>query len=400
MFESVARAGIHHQQVINLLKQRTKVHGSLIYNKNRIITLEQHLSAHIYALIDAEDIKLKPQVEILVDILKALITPCLTSEQLIQTFVDAENEQQANAITLLSGLLPKTLTFESSSEYINSLLYKHNALADLLVIYTIDWPSEQLKVLRQSVLSNQCQANIALSYLLFKQTDVTALELEQSYEHNNFDIAMAGFTRGLLTTDYATKAQTSLFNRFYKTENVLEKADILALGGLTGDKRWHEACLIFCQEYPDLSFNVLCHYLHKSSLILIIEAMKKAQTLQPAYQAWCVITDETLNMSSQVSDASDQHNNAGQQTVPNTDQAELIRQSLLQQPGDKILAGFSFDNSNAADFQGILIQRVLLWASGSFDKLEVFHRQLAAQEFTTMFPNQTATIVQGAQDVA
>lgn len=371
MFEVVARANIHHQQVVKLLKQRNRIHASLVYQGQRMATLEQSLCAHIYALLDADPDELTPEVAVLVSAMNTLSDEQLTSEKLIECFEQesAAPEQTGlpEAITLLCSLLPTTylekklnIVFENA--FLEDILYRNSQLLELLTHFNIAWPVEALKVVRQSVLAEQFSPSLTVACLLFGQPDVTTQALEQGYKHSQFHIAKASFVKGL-TID-KPNAESTLFTRFAKTTDVEEKAELLAIAGLSGDSRWIEPCSIFCKEYPKHTFAVLSNFQHKVFLTLIIELMTVAQTTDEAYKAWLLLTNTKLLKKPQLQDNSNNGRQAGEVKIPNSDQAELSRQTLMQQPGSKVLMGISFNNNEVAQklngLQGQAVQLAFL----------------------------------------
>lgn len=389
----MARANIHHQQIVKLLKQRNRVHASLVYQQHRMATLEQSLCAHAYALIDADRDELKPAVAALVCALHFLIDDKLTSEQLLaryqQESMSAEEADLAEAIELLCSLLPATylnnkLAIKFDNAYLEQIVYRNSQLVELLAHFAITWPIEALQVMRQSALAEQFSPSLTLACLLFGQDKVTSQELAQGYKHAQFSIAKASFVKGL-AVDKLT-AKNALFNRFAKTESLTEKADLLALAGLSGDSRWIEPCSIFCKDYPEHTFEVLSHFQHKIFLTISIELMAVAQTSDNAYQAWLLLTDKPLLKKPQLQDSKNKHQQAGELNVPNTDQAELHRQALMQQSGqhsgEKVLAGISFDDNNAAQklagLQGRAVQQALILSHRMSDGMSLYCRQLSS----------------------
>lgn len=368
MFESVARAGIHHQKIQNLLKQRTKVHKHLLFDKSRMATIEQQLCAHIYALtdVDEEGVPLKPEVRCLVDAMAFLSQPTLTSESLIAYYNSAEQGIHKQAILMLCSMLPLTLTFAEPTLYIEDMLYKTPDLAALLGLFDINWQAEQLAAARQAVLVGKVSPDNALCDILFSAENMSTTDFTLGYQHDNFTIAMASFIAGLSTKTQRATANAALFKRFYKTEEAAEKAQWLALAGLFGDEQWLEPCALFCQEYPEYCYEILCHYHHKTSLTVVIELMAIAQTATTAYLAWQVITKQPLQLTAQLKDSHNKHQVAGKQSLPCVKQAELIRQSLFKQAEDKILAGINFNDSmvkeQLSSYQGLLLQRIMLRA--------------------------------------
>ncbi len=405
MFEVVARANIHHQQVVKLLKQRNKVHATLLFKQGRITTLEQNLFAHLYALQDAEAAALvKPEVEALVLALNIITDEQLSCEKLIACYEQGSSTEQDNnseqgnnteqqnslaeAITLLCSFLPKSyfekkLNIAFENTYLEKILYRNNPLFELLIHFTIAWPIELLQVIRQSALAAQFSPSFTVACLLFGQKNVTAQELAQGYKHAQFPIAKASFVKGL-TVD-KTNAILNLFNRFAKTTDVAEKAELLEIAGLSGDARWIEPCIIFCKEYPEYTFTVLSHFQHKTCLKLIIELMAVAQTTDKAYQAWLLLTDSKLLKKPQIQDSNNKHNQAGAINIPNSDQAELSRQALMQQPGGKVLAGISFDDNDAltklTGLQGQAVQRALLLSHSTDNGMLLYCQQLSSVAF-------------------
>ncbi|MBU2894388.1 hypothetical protein KO495_13820 [Colwellia sp. D2M02] len=392
MFEVVARANIHHQQVVKLLKQRKKVHQTLLYEQGRITTLEQSLCAHIYALQDAEPDILKAEVTVLVDALNILTDDQLTSEQLINSYEQQTTAGQANelakAIELLCSLLPagyfeKKLKIEFENNFLEDILYRNSQLLELLIHFNIAWPIEPLQVVRQSALAAKFSPSLTVACLLFGQSNVSTQELAQGYQHPLFSIAQASFIKGLAIDK--TNAQIALFNRFAKTTDVAEKAELLTIAGLSGDNRWLEPCAIFCQEYPQYTFTVLSHFQHKSSLTLVIELMAVAQTSEQAYQAWLLLTHTKLLKKPQLQDSHNKQRQAGELTIPNIEQAELSRQALMVQAGTKVLAGILFDDLNALEklsgLQGQAVQRALVLSHSTESGMLLYCQQLSSTSF-------------------
>ena len=389
MFEVVARANIHHQQVINLLKQRNKIQASLVYQQGRISTLEQNLVAHLYALIDADQSVLKPVVIELIEALVYITSQKLTSEYLIAS---GEKFSDLETLSLLCELLPNafyknTLPLAFESTYLENVLYKNSTMLSLLIHFDIAWPVEQLQVLRQSALAEQFNPSLIVACFLFGQSEVSSQELSQGYSHSNFNIVKASLVKGLV--DDKSNAEKALFTRFHQAKSNDEKADILSLAGLSGDIRWLEPCTIFCQEYPDYSLSVLSHFQHKIFLTMIIHLMSQAATKQNAYQAWLLITNAELLQIPLLQDSSDHLNYAGKQTLPNVKQAELIRQTLMQEAGERLLAGISFSSNNAAEklngLQGQAVQRALLLSHSLQNGMPLYSRQLSSSAFTRYF---------------
>jgi|GEM_PF-1624175 len=425
MFEIVARANIHHDQLLKLLKQRSRVHSSLIYDHERINTLEQNICAHIYALIDAEPETLKPEVSTLINAFtlitnNATIPEHLFIQQLIEHYENASScdKSQENTLTqaikLICCLLPNSY-FQHKIEaaqvqgildnsYLEHIIYRNNEQLELLIQFNIQWPLEQLQIIRQSALAEQFTPSLTAACLLFSQHNVTAQELAQGYTHKQFFIAKACFVKGLYIDN--TKAQTALFNRFAKTQNVAEKADLLVIAGLSGDVRWNEPCTIFCKEYPEHTFNILSFFQHKVFLNIIIELMTEAQTADQAYQAWLLLTNTQLLKKPKLQDSKNKHNQtknnqADKNKVPHSDQAELIRQDLMQQAGTKILNGISFSDNNASQkligIQGMAVQVALSPANTMANGMALYCRQLSSQAFINI--NKNSSEIQGATSV-
>ncbi|GAA0820378.1 hypothetical protein GCM10009111_25710 [Colwellia asteriadis] len=419
MFEVVARANIHQQQVVKLLKQRSRVHSSLVYQQARIATLEQHLCAHLYALLDVKRDELPSEILALVSALEILSDEQLNSEQLFAYYEQETSSADAlalsNAIILLVSLLPSAylenklaLTFEHS--YLEETLYRNSQLLELLVHLAVPWPAEPLQVIRQSVLAEQFTPSLSVACLLFGQANVTTQELAKGYQHAQFSIAQASFVKGLIIDE--TNAKNALFNRFAKTPDVDEKATLLVLAGLSGDSRWIEPCIIFCQDYPEHTFNVLSHFQHKIFFNIFITLMAIAQTSDEAYRAWLLITNIPLLKKPQLQDHNNKHKQAGEQNLPNTDQAELHRQALLQQPGEKMLTGIEFSNNDAAQklqgLQGKAVQHALLLSPVIDSAITLYSQQLSAislKKIITQTPKSTRSdtnkhVIKGALHVA
>ena len=410
MFSQVARAAICQQQVIQLLKQRSKLHSALIFDKGRMNTLEQHLLAHIYTLCDEETLALKPQVQYLVDSLNVLSSRALSGQAMIDYFLAAEGTEHQQAILLLCSLLPLNLTVEQPSQLLEQMLYQHGNLAELVQHFQIDWQAEELTAARKALLSNKIQATQPLVNFLYSDHDISDDELVQGYQHENSDIALASFVSGLSSQRHQQSANAALFNRFAKTDDITQKAQWLELAGLTGDQQWLEPCRVFCLEHPDFAFNILCHYQHITSLRLVIELMSVAQTASPAYQAWLVLTRQQLLMTPQLIDINNKHQAAGKQLFPNTKQAELYRQSLFTETKtadnatqNKILNGRLFSANTALKqlkpYQGEAIQRVLLISGVVDTKLTLFRQTLSAKVFSQLVQSKSTT-ANGVANVA
>lgn len=423
MFDIVARANIHQDQVINLLKQRSRVHSSLIYSDERITTIETNLCAHIYALVDADQETLKPDVKVLVKAFNIITEECINSDcfitHLIECYEQAccitkanekeniEEDQQENteekdeelakALVFICSVLPtefftQNITTPFESSYLENLLHRNNVLLELLIHMKITWPVEQLRFVRQSVLSNQLTPSLKVACLLFGQKNITTQELAQGYTHTEFTLVKASFVQGLVSDK--KNAQTALFNRFAKTTNIEEKAELLTLAGLSGDSRWSEPCAIFCKEYPEYTFTTLSSFQHKVFLTTIIELMGTAQTADDAYDAWLLLTNAELQKQSQLQDSKNKHNQAGDINIPNNNQAELVRQQLMQQPGALVLQGISFDvdnaNSKLIGLQGKAVQHALLLTSSMTDGMALYSQQLTAKAFIALQGAQRA----------
>jgi len=400
MFDLVARANIHHQQAVKLLKQRDRVHTTFVYQQGRMATLEQNFIAHIYALLDAEEETLKPEVAAVVATFKMIIEQSFTVDRIAAVYQQNKRDE-TQSLALLCSLLPKltlenklSVTFEQAD--LEDLLYRQNQLFEVLQYFDIVWPSELLQVARKSALVGQFIPSLNIACLLFGQDNVTTLELAQGYCHAQFSLAIASFIKGLQVDK--SNAQNALFNRFAKTSVVPEKALLLEVAGLSGDVRWAEPCLIFCKENPDLAFNVLCHFQDKAFLKTIIDLMNVAQTTDAAYKAWLLLTASELLKKPQFQDIDNKHNQAGEVNLPNDNQAELIRQHLMQQTGSKVLAGISFDESNAIQklvgLQGRAVQRALLFSLKMNDGMSLYCRQLSSiafiEKITAATHNSTA----------
>ncbi|QBG34905.1 hypothetical protein [Litorilituus sediminis] len=410
MFDRVARAGVHHQKIQNLLKQRTKVHNNLLFDKGRMATIEQQLCTHIYALTDESDegLSLKPQVRYLLDAMTFLSQPTLTSESLIAYYTSAEQASHKQALLMLCSMLPLSLTFAEPRQYIEEMLYKTPDLAALLRLFDINWQEEQLAAARKAVLVGESEPDVALCDILFSAENISTADFTLGYQHENFTIAMASFIASLSTKTQQATANAALFQRFYKTAKASEKAQWLALAGLFGDEQWLEPCALFCQEYPDYCYEILCHYHHKTSLTVVIELMAIAQTAPAAYLAWQVITKQPLPLAAQLTDSSNKHQVAGKHSLPCVKQAELIRQALFKQPEDKILAGISFNDSNfnakLSSYQGLLLQRVMLRAGvnkrGAEQTTKALYQQQLSYRAFSQFTQDETSIKLGAERVA
>ncbi len=432
MFEAVARANIHHKQIIKLLKQRKKIHASLVYQQHRMATLEQSLCASTYALLDANQEGFKPEVAELVLALSVLVDDKLTSEILIASYtlqncvaqadehhslageattdsvatesivteagqavaeplavepeaLAAKQEGLAQAIELLCSLLPAkylenklALTFDNS--YLEETFYRNSQLLDLLAHFSFEWPIEPLQVIRQAALTEQFTPSLTFACLLFGQDNVTSQELAQGYKHPQIAIAKASFVKGLRVDN--SNAKAALFSRFSKTTTLDDKADLLVLAGMSGDERWIEPCTLFCKDYPEYTFTVLSNFQHKIFLPLIIELMALAPTSEAAYQAWLLLTNTKLLSKPQLQDNNNKHKKAGKLKLPNIDQAELHRQALMQQAGAKVLNGILFDDNDATEkltgLQGKAVQHALLPAYVMTNGMPLYCRQLSS----------------------
>lgn len=370
MFNAVAKAHIHHQQALNLIKLRKKIQNSMLFEAVRLKTIEHNLASHIYAITGAELEKINPEIEHLVWCMDELSqradkAPLQLSELIV---LESENPEKVESLSVIFGLLPIAeqeryfSTNKLVTDQLEMLLMKHNKLYELVMFSKVNWPSDMLHVARQTALAGQLTPSLQVACLLFGQSEVSPKELSEGYIHTQFEIAKACFIKGLEIDK--TNAQNALFNRFANTDSANQKAELLEIAGLSGDIRWQEPCSLFCQENPDWTFTVLSHFQDKHNLTLHIELMGVAQTSQLAYQAWLLLTDARLEQVAQIQDTTNRHNNAGSNAQPNTDHAELIRQTLMQQTGRKILFGREFDGENALDvlngLQGKAVQRALL----------------------------------------
>ena len=110
-----------------------------------------------------------------------------------------------------------------------------------------------------------------------------------------------------------------------------------------------------------------------------------AQTSEEAYEAWLLLTNCELQQKPQLQDTANPHISAGNSHIPDLQQAELIRQTLMQQPDLKILNGITFSDSNAltklAELQGIAVQYALIPAYSQHQGMSLYCCQLSAQAF-------------------
>ncbi|WP_448565338.1 hypothetical protein [Thalassotalea ganghwensis] len=420
MFETVARASAHHTQVVNLVKQRQHIERSLLSQCSRMQTLERNLLAYIYALVDEKTFKIKPNVASLVTALTHFLAENITLETLIQRFCELEQDNDFYSFILLASLLVgvtrySKLTINETTPLIDSLLYPkkqgEQQLAELLRLWTLNWPSDALAGLRQHLLKSVERHSNALNYLVLSTDAVTETDLTQGYFHENSELALACFVRGLIDPKHQHHAQSALFQRFAKSEQPQDKARWLALAGLTGDQQWLEPASIFCQHYPQYTYEVLSHFQHKANLTLTIELMAIAQTSQAAYQTWLLLTEQSLLMEPAIKDIGTQQHSAGDALIPNQHQAELYRQQWFNQAGDCVLAGISYDNQNAVTklnhLHGLLVQRVVLFSAKAIAQLDSYAYLYGVQpwqnvikQLTSGSANANQALKQGVSDVA
>jgi hypothetical protein len=364
MFEPVARANIHQQQLLNLLKQRARLHQNCLYPAQRMVTLEQQVFAHLYALQDAPQDSLKPEVAMLIEVLQFYTAAQLSEQQTIepeqsiepqcwleqlleyyQQALDDQDLKRVKAIQLVQGLLPiaylhKRFSMKAERPFLESLMYQRSALLEVIPPFCLDWPEELLQIARQSALAGQFIPSRTAACLLFSGAKITNSDLALGYAHSHFAIAMASLLKGLVQDP--NNAQQALFSRFAITTDVTEKVRLLGLASNTADSRWVEPCYAFCSGHPEHCFEVLSQFQHKVFLPMIIDIMALPQCTEQAYRAWLLLTDAELQQKPLLQDVADQHRQAGAHCVPNPHHAEHVRQALLGQPGDCVLAGVSF----------------------------------------------------------
>ncbi|REL26648.1 hypothetical protein DXX93_08690 [Thalassotalea euphylliae] len=427
MFSPVARAATHQQQVIQLLKQRSKLHRALVYDKSRMATLEQHLLAHVYALCDEEFLQLKPQVSYLVESLKVLSNQSSTGEVIAKYFSDVQEAEHRQAIILVCSLLSNKPSVEMQTHLLDLLLYQQFDLADLVQHFKLNWQVEDLTAARKALLNGSIEPTTSLVSLLFSVSEISDEELSAGYQHNNTDIAVACFVRGLNCTNHRKSANTALFNRFSQTDDTKQKARLLEIAGLSGDPQWLEPCKAFCLEHLEFAFDVLCHFQHVIALPLIIELMSVAHTAEAAYQVWLTLTEYELLMTPQLTDIDNKQQIAGKQRFPNIKQAELYRQHTLSQikqashaetgnvvtksaetnnaktkRGERLLKGVLFNSDSAAiklrTYQGLAVQRSLIFAGAINPVLESYQQTLSENAFSQLMT--TANVTAGATHAA
>ncbi|MEM5515109.1 hypothetical protein WNY79_19680 [Pseudoalteromonas sp. AS84] len=353
MFAQVAKVKQHQQRLTTLLKHKQKLQAQGVYPLARLNVIESQLLNHLYTL---SDLKTEAPIDYFAG--KNLTQ---VSQLVLNEFIAfaTENAEHHSIYTLLLQSLNIKSELNSAETFLALKSDKHLSYYGVLQYLLDYWQLEDSKALRNSVLNEKEQLDSNAITLLFSQ-HLSEAELSNAMLHANFDIAYAALVNAYCNN--ADNVSDMLFKVFAKTNDDDKKAKLLALAGLTNDPRWDEPCLLFCKANPGLCKHVLSHFVYKRALPLFINLMAYGVTQKPAYAAWLIITNRALAQAKKVT-VVESKNAQNVHSGINLDDAEHARQAFAIVPGDQLLNGISFAQSNAKQklkmLAGEVVQRVI-----------------------------------------
>ncbi len=221
------------------------------------------------------------------------------------------------------------------------------------------WQVELATAHKNAVLQSPEHYGAYAKCMLFS-CPVTELDIKQSHASGDFDMYYAALVSAHCQS--LEKLQDYLFHGFSQTDCPEQQSEILALAGLGHDPRWYDVLFSFCTNNPGYTSYVLSHFYHKAALKVMVSLFEVPQCQDAAYDAWLVLTDESLAKVPALEDVDNKDRHSPHLCISEYD-AERVRQELIMQPGDYLMGGVSFSKQTKAralrSYGGKLVQRAM-----------------------------------------
>ncbi|MFC3032148.1 hypothetical protein ACFOEE_06425 [Pseudoalteromonas fenneropenaei] len=360
MFAKLNRAAQHQKRVAVLAKQRIRLQQVGVYPAARMAVLESQLLNHIYTLTTHDALAELAGLK-----LEQLATQdwqsfCLNAENAM--LIENSN---FDLLALCCTQLLKSLA-PLSIESLMALGRENPTALNLLLQHPDNWNVQPDTAAINLLLEQPDNGPAALKYFLLSYIDAPSL-VSEALAHSDFELIYPAFVNAYLSQQTGLTEQC--FVAFARCDNPAQKAQLLAVGGLTGDMRWQEIADEFCRQHPQYCADVLSHFQHKSALKLVIGLLDFAPCMAGANSAWLNLTTKALKQVPQLAangSTAQSTSNLNMAKRSSSDDAIYAEQQLRQQPGQWVWQGVSYDKANALpllrQFAGLYSQRALCHA--------------------------------------